>query len=114
MTRSSALALLVAVVRPDRGEGAVGIRDPVQVLEPAAGLPERVALDVVEEVARRRSREQPEAAPLGRLQELVAVRARAPRGELERGLVAERLERRRGDVRNDRARRRRRRAPRAS
>ena len=44
--------LLVAVVRPDRGEAPVRVGDPVQVLEPAAGLPERIALDVVEEVAR--------------------------------------------------------------
>ena len=44
--------LLVAVVRPDRGEAAVRVGDPVQVFEPAAGLPERIALDVVEQVAR--------------------------------------------------------------
>ena len=106
--------LLVAVVRPDRGEAAVRVRDPVQVLEPAARLPERVALDVVEEVARRRRREEPEPAALGRREQLVAVRAGAARGELERGLVAERLERRRRDVRNGRAGGQCRRAPRAS
>jgi hypothetical protein len=76
-------ALVLAVVRPERGEAPVPIGQAVQVLERAPGLPEGVALDVVEEVAPGGSREQPEAALLLRRQQVVAVGARAPRGELE-------------------------------
>ena len=55
-----------------------------------------------------------EAAPLLGREQLVAVLARCAGGELERGLVAERLERRGAHVRDGRARRACRRAPRAS
>jgi len=47
----------VAVVRPE-GAVAVGVADAPEVLEPAARLPERVALDVEEEVAAGRRREE--------------------------------------------------------
>src|SRR5205823_2611882 len=62
------------------------------VLERASGLEERVALDVVEEVAGIGRWEEAEAALLLRRKQLVAMRARAARGELELRLVAEPLE----------------------
>src|SRR3970282_338061 len=85
---------------PDGREAALGVRHPVQVLEAAAGLEVWVALDVVEEVARRGGGEQSEAAPLLRGKELVAVLPGALGVELERGLVAKRPERPGGQVRN--------------
>ena len=44
-------ALGVVVVRVQRREVAVDVEDPPEVLEPALGVPERVALEVEEEVA---------------------------------------------------------------
>ena len=83
--------LLRAVVRPERTERPGGVDDPPEVLEPAAGLPERVALDVEEEVAVARRRQQLEPARgLGR-EHLPRVPVRA-RGDLHRRLVAQRLE----------------------
>src|SRR5439155_16173202 len=80
------------VVRPEGREVAARVGHAVQVLERAPGLEERVALDVVEEVAGVWLREQAEAALLLRLEQVVAVGAREPREELELGLVAEPLE----------------------
>ena len=51
--------LRVAVVRPDRAEAEVRRPEPVQVLEPALDV--RIALDVVEDVARIGRRQQVEA-----------------------------------------------------
>ena len=50
------LLLLLAVVGPE-GAVAVAREDAEEVLEPAVGRPERVALDVEEEVGRRRPRQ---------------------------------------------------------
>ena len=44
-------ALRVVVVRVQRREVAVDVEDPPEVLERALGVPERVALEVEEEVA---------------------------------------------------------------
>ena len=97
--------LLRAVVRPERAERAGGVDDSPEVLEPAAGLPERVALDVEEEVAVARRRQQHEAARrLGR-EHLPRVPVRAC-GDLHRRLVAQRLERARRHRRRPRVVRR--------
>ena len=56
-------------------------------------IPERVALEVEEEVARRRVGQQREARVRLRLQELVVVAAALARAQLERRLAAELLER---------------------
>ncbi len=85
------LELLLAILQPEDAE---------EVLEPAARLPERVALHVEEEVARRGLREQREAALVLGAEGLVCVRARAPVAELELGLVADVLECRRGEARD--------------
>ncbi len=45
------LALLVARRRDQRLERAVGVEDPPEILEAALVIPERVALEVEEEVA---------------------------------------------------------------
>src|SRR5207248_4668719 len=44
-------ALPRVVVRAERSEVALGVEDPPEVLEPAARVPERIALEVEEEVA---------------------------------------------------------------
>src|SRR5215207_3545868 len=89
--------LLVKAVRPDGREGAVCVHEAGQVLEPAPGGEERIALEVEEEVALGGLWEQAEAALGLRRQQLVAVPAGAAVLELEGGLVAQRLEGRRRD-----------------
>ena len=95
--------LLVAVVRPERAEARPAVAelgDAEEVLEPTLGLPERIALDVEEEVAARGPGQEREAAVgLGR-ERLPAVELREPVLELERRLLAELLERDAGQPRH--------------
>ncbi len=78
-------------MRPE-GAVAVGVADAPEVLEPAARLPERVALDIEEEIAGRGRRQQREAARrLGR-EQAVDVLAGARVVELELSLLAQRVE----------------------
>ena len=86
-------ALGVVVVRVERREVAVDVEDPPEVLERAARVPERVALEVEEEVARRGVGQEREAELGLRLEEDVLVRAVLAREELERGLLADLVER---------------------
>src|SRR5438105_10928119 len=84
--------LLAAIVRPEGGEARLAAADlghAEEVLEAAVGLPERVALDVEEEVARRRLWEQAEAALGLEREELVDVLVRPAEPELELGLPPE-------------------------
>ena len=77
---SNARFSLVAVVRPEGPEPRLAVlapEDAEEVLEPAVGRPERVALDVEEDVARRGLRQQLEAALRLRLEQAVGVRARS-------------------------------------
>jgi hypothetical protein len=63
--------LALAVVRPEASEGRPAVlapEDAEEVLEPAVGRPERVALDVEEHVAGRGLRQQLEAALWRRLE----------------------------------------------
>ena len=71
----------------------VDVEDAPEVLEPAARVPERVALEVEEEVARRRIGQQREAALRLRLEQDVAVASGLARRELELGLLADARER---------------------
>ena len=80
-----------AVVRPE-GAVALGVADAPEVLEPAARLPERVALDVEEEIAGRGRRQEREPARRLRRQHAVDVLAGARMVELELGLPAQRVE----------------------
>ena len=88
-------ALGVAIPPPDRGvlHGAVVVAIAVaeEVLEPARGLVERVALHVEPDVAGVRLGQETEAALLLVGEELVQVAALAAAAELERGLEADAL-----------------------
>ncbi len=87
--------LALAVVRPEGSEGRPAVlapEDAEEVLEPAVGRPERVALDVEEDVARRGLRQQLEAALRRRLEQVIRVPPGHACAVLERGLVAQRLE----------------------
>ena len=68
-------------------------RTPNRNSSPSAGIEERVALHVEEEVARRRLRQQAEPALLLRLEQVDEDLVLAVAVELERRLVAQRLER---------------------
>ena len=80
--------LRLVVVRVERLEVAVDVEDPPEVLEPAARVPERVALEVEEEVAGRGVGQEREARLRLRLQEPVIVHAGLARVQLELGLLA--------------------------
>src|SRR5207247_1332141 len=81
-------ALARVVVRMQRREVAVGVEDPPEVLEAPLLVPERVALEVEEEVAGRRIGQEREAALGLRLLEDVPVFAALARVQLEYGLLA--------------------------
>ena len=82
-------ALGLPVLGPEGGEAPVRVDDAEEVLETALRIPERVALHVEEEVARRRLRQEREAG-LGRGREqLEVLLAGLACAELERRLVAE-------------------------
>ena len=68
-------SLLLAGRRPERLERVVAVDEAPEVLEAALGVPERVALEVEEEIAGRGVGEQREAGFRLRLEELPAVRA---------------------------------------
>ena len=91
--------LLLAARRPQRLERVVAVAEAPEVLEAALGIPERVALEVEEEVAGRRVGEERESGCRLRREELPAVLVAEPRLELERGLVVEPLEGRLGHAR---------------
>ena len=83
------LPLGVVVVRVQRREVAVDVEDPPEVLERAVRVPERVALEVEEEVARRGVGQEREAG-FGLLrQQPVDVLAGLARVQLELGLLAQ-------------------------
>ena len=82
------LPLGVVVVRVERREDAVDVEDPPEVLERAARVPERVALEVEEEVAGRRVGQEREARLGLRLLQAVDVLAGLARVQLELGLLA--------------------------
>ena len=90
------------VEAPDRvvAELAVLVAEAVaeEVLEPARGLVERVALEVEPDVAGRGGGEQPEARVLLVREELVAVLAGLPVEELETCLLPQSVEDLRADV----------------
>ena len=67
------LPLGVVVVRVDRREVAVDVEDPPEVLERAVRVPERVALEVEEEVAGRGLGQEREAGVGLRLEQPVDV-----------------------------------------
>ena len=85
-------ALLLAGGGEDRLEAAVGVEDAPEVLEAALVVPERVALEVEEEVARRGVGEEREARLGLRLEDHVLVVAGRASVELQLGLAAQRLE----------------------
>ena len=76
------------VVRVQRRERALHVEDPPEVLEAAVLVPERVALEVEEEVARRGVGQEREAGLGLRLEEDELVLAVLVRPELELGLLA--------------------------
>ena len=79
----------VVVVRVQRREVAVHVEDPPEVLERAVRVPERVALEVEEEVAGRGLGEEREAG-VGLLREqLVDVLPGLARVQLQLGLLAQ-------------------------
>ncbi len=78
----------LVVVRVERLEVAVDVEDPPEVLERAVGVPERVALEVEEEVAGRGVGQEREAGFRLRLEEPEGVGAGLARDELELGLLA--------------------------
>ena len=88
--------LAVAVARPERLvahlAGVVAVAVAEEELEPARGLVERVPLEVEPDVAGVGRGQEPEAALLLVVEELVEVRARDAAAELELGLVAHLLE----------------------
>ena len=95
------VALLVAGGGEDRLEAAVRVEDPPEVLEAALVVPERVALEVEEEVARRGVGEEREARLGAGLEDDVLVFAGLAGAELEPGLAAQRLEAVGGDAVRD-------------
>ena len=82
------LPLGVVVVRVQRREGAVDVEDPPEILERAVLVPERVALEVEEEVARRGLGQEREAGFLLLRQQPVDVLAGLARVQLQLGLLA--------------------------
>ena len=82
------LPLGVVVVRVQRREVAVDVEDPPEVLERAVLVPERVALEVEEEVARRGLGQEREAGFLLLRQQPVDVLAGLARVQLQLGLLA--------------------------
>src|SRR5439155_20365794 len=76
-------AFLLARRREHRLELSVGVEDSPEVLETALVIPERVSLEVEEEVARRRFGQEREAGLGLRLEDDVAVEARQAGFELE-------------------------------
>ena len=78
----------LVVVRVERLEVPVDVEDPPEVLERAVRVPERVALEVEEEVAGRGVRQEREAGFRLRLDQLVDVLAAFARVELELRLLA--------------------------
>ena len=87
--RLERLPLRLVVVRVQRREVALDVEDPPEVLEAPVLVPERVALEVEEEVARRGVGQEREAALGLRLEEAEAVRAGLARVELQLGLLAQ-------------------------
>ena len=86
------LALLGPVERPERPEGGLAVLeedDAVEVLEPARRLVERVALDVVEDVALGRARQELEPAALDEREEVEDVLPGQSVAVLELRLAAE-------------------------